>query len=157
MAWRAGRTDSAPYGIARYYIQPAKPVQNAFIERYNRIYRGEILDADLVVATQEVQQLSDAWLVTYNEHRPHDALGQVPPLTYLARVTTRSESNSMRGPPDGEAYPTTTASRRQNAWGNTLRRRWQSFHREADHQPMQRPNHRHHQTLSRACNRNECR
>ena len=35
----------------------------------------------------------DAWLVTCNEHRPHDALGRVPPLTYLARVTTRSESN----------------------------------------------------------------
>ena len=41
--------------------------------------------------TQGVQPLSDTWLVTYNEHRPHDALGRVPPLIYLARVTPRSE------------------------------------------------------------------
>ena len=49
--------------------------------------------ADRFVSMQAVQQLSDAWLATDNEHRPHDALGRVPPLTYLARVTTRSESN----------------------------------------------------------------
>ena len=81
------------HGIARYDIQPGKPVQNAFIERFNRTYREEVLDAFLWVSTQDVQQLSDAWLVTYNEHRPHDALGRVPPLTYMARVIPRSESN----------------------------------------------------------------
>ena len=68
-------------------------MQNACIERFDRTYREEVLDAFLWVSTQEVQQLSDAWLVTYDEHRPHDALGRVPSLTYLARVTTRSESN----------------------------------------------------------------
>ena len=46
-----------------------------------------------IVSTPEVQELSDAWLINYNEHRPHDALGRVSPLTYLARVTPRSESN----------------------------------------------------------------
>ena len=78
--------------IARYYIQPGKPVQNAFIERFNRTYREEVFNAYLFASTQQVQQLSDAWLVTYNEHRPHDALGRVPSLTYLSRVTSRSES-----------------------------------------------------------------
>ena len=74
-------------------MQPGKPVQNAFIERFNRTYREEVFDAYLFVSTQDVQQLSDAWLVTYNEHRPHDAPGLVPPLTYLARVIPRSKSN----------------------------------------------------------------
>ena len=68
-------------------------MQNAFIERFNRTYREGVLDAYLFVSTQEVQQLSDAWLVTYNEHQPHEALGRVRPLTYLARVTPRSQSN----------------------------------------------------------------
>ena len=81
------------HGMVRLDIQPGTPVQHAFIERFNRTYREEILDASLFVSTPEVQQLSDAWLITYNEHRPHDALGRVPPLTYLARVTPRSESN----------------------------------------------------------------
>ena len=79
--------------IARLYIQPGKPVQNACIERLNRTFREEVLDACLLVSTPEVQELSDAWRITYNEHRPHDALGRVPPLTYLARVTPRSESS----------------------------------------------------------------
>ena len=35
---------------------------NAFIERFNRTYREEVLDDFLWVSTQEVQQLSDAWL-----------------------------------------------------------------------------------------------
>ena len=90
---RSGRSRHAEVPIARYYIQPGEPAQNAFIERFNRTYREEVLDAVLWVSTQDVQQLSDAWLVTDNEHRPHDALGRVPQLTYLARGTTRSESN----------------------------------------------------------------
>ena len=128
--------------IARYYIQPGKPVQNAFIERFNRTYREEVLDADLFVSTQEVQQLSDAWLVTYNEHRPHDALGRVPPLTYLARVTTRSESNSAwsscRGslPYQGTWWPPrivgSRGRRHRVAWGSTA-----SEHR---HRRRRRPN-----------------
>ena len=74
------------------YIEPGKPVQNAFIERFNRTYREEVLNAYLFHSTQEAQALSDAWLVEYNEHRPHDALGRVPPLTNLPRVSSPSKS-----------------------------------------------------------------
>jgi putative transposase len=81
-------------GIGLQYIQPGKPVQNAFIERFNRTYREEVLNAYLFHSTQEAQQLSDAWLVDYNERRPHDALGRVPPLTYLPRVLTAPESTN---------------------------------------------------------------
>lgn len=82
----------AQRGIGLQYIQPGKPVQNAFIERFNRTYREEVLNAYLFHSTHEAQQLSDAWLVDYNERRPHDALGRVPPLTYLPRVSTPAES-----------------------------------------------------------------
>ena len=84
----------AQRGIGLQYIQPGKPVQNAFMERFNRTYREEVLNAYLFHSTHEAQQLSDAWLVDYNERRPHDALGRVPPLTYLPRVSTPSESRS---------------------------------------------------------------
>ena len=69
------------HGIVRLYIQPGKSVQSAFIARFNRTYREEVLDAYLFASTPEVQEVSDAWLITYNEHRPHDALGRVPPRT----------------------------------------------------------------------------
>ena len=62
-----------------------KPAPNAFIERFNRTYREEVLNAYLFHSAQEAQQLSDAWLVDYHERRPHDALGRLPPLTLLPR------------------------------------------------------------------------
>lgn len=86
--WAAAR------GITLIHIQPGKPVQNAFIERFNRTYREEVLNAYLFHSTAEAQALSDAWLVDYNEHRPHDALGRVPPLTYLPRVSPVPESRN---------------------------------------------------------------
>ena len=41
----------------------------------------------------QVQEITDAWLATYNTERPHDSLGQVPPLTFLPRPNTPAESS----------------------------------------------------------------
>lgn len=69
-------------------------MQNAFMERFNCTYREEVLNAYLFHSTHEAQQFSNAWLIYYNERRPHDALGRVPPLTYLPRVSTPSGSSN---------------------------------------------------------------
>jgi hypothetical protein len=61
---------------------------------FNRTYREEVLNAYLSRSTAEAQALSDTWLADYNEHRPHDALGRVPPLTYLPRVSPVPESRN---------------------------------------------------------------
>jgi putative transposase len=84
---------AADRGIALRFIEPGKPNQNAFIERFNRTYRTEVLNAYVFEATGQVQQITDPWLIEYNEQRPHDALGRVPPLTYLPRATTTGESS----------------------------------------------------------------
>jgi putative transposase len=60
-----------------HYIQPGKPDQNACIERFNRSYRGEILNAHLVDTVGELQALSSSWLHVYNRERPHDSLRQL--------------------------------------------------------------------------------
>jgi len=78
--------------ISLGYIQPGKPDQNAFIERFNRTYREEVLDAYLFDSLEQVRAITEAWLATYNTERPHDSLGQVPPLTFLPRLETVPES-----------------------------------------------------------------
>lgn len=74
-------------GIEIRYIQPGKPDQNAFVERFNRSFRQEVLDAYLFDSVDEAQDLSDDWLTDYNENRPHDSLGGIPPAQFLPRPT----------------------------------------------------------------------
>ena len=73
-------------GIRLMFIQPGKPNQNAFIERFNRSFRTEVLDACLFDSVDQVQAQADAWLTDYNEQRPHESLGNVPPAVYMPRT-----------------------------------------------------------------------
>ena len=82
----------AAHGVATHDIQPGQPDQNAYIERFNRSFRTEVLTAHLVESLAELRALTTTWLRIYNEQRPHDSLGRVPPLTFLSRPTTDRES-----------------------------------------------------------------
>jgi len=74
------------------YIQPGKPDQNAFIERFNRTFREEVLDAYLFDSLEQVREITEAWLATYNTEQHHDSLGRVPPLTFRPRSESPLES-----------------------------------------------------------------
>ena len=66
------------------HIQPGQPQQNAFIERFNRTYREEVLNAYVFETLTQVRLITDHWLEVYNHERPHRALGRVPPSRYAA-------------------------------------------------------------------------
>lgn len=72
--------------ITIQYIQPGKPMQNGYIERFNRTYRQDILDAHLFYEINQVNELSEEWLDDYNNYRPHESLGGVPPKKYKTEL-----------------------------------------------------------------------
>lgn len=66
------------------YIQPGKPQQNAYVERYNRTVRYDWLAQTVFDSIEEVQESATRWLWTYNNERPNMALGGITPMQRLA-------------------------------------------------------------------------
>ena len=73
-------------GIELRFIQPGKPNQNGFIERFNKSFREEVLNANLFNTMSEAQEAAEVWLTDYNEYRPHESLGDMPPAMFKPRV-----------------------------------------------------------------------
>jgi putative transposase len=69
-------------GVILHWIQPGKPTQNAYIERFNGSFRRELLDAHLFRSLAHVRQLVDKWRHDYNTQRPHQALNFMTPIEF---------------------------------------------------------------------------
>lgn len=69
-------------GVTLHHIQPGKPTQNAYIERFNRSFRYEVLDAHLFDDLEQVREIAWEWMISYNEERPHASLNNLTPAQY---------------------------------------------------------------------------
>jgi len=132
IAWRGKpaqiRTDNGPEFIAGelsdwcssnhihlQYIQPGKPTQNAFVERFNGSFRKDILDAYLFSSLAQVRILSQEWLRDYNHHRPHEALDNLSPVAFKERAV-----NSGKWPGANPALQFPTIHSLSNNWRKWL-------------------------------------
>jgi putative transposase len=70
-------------GISIQYIQPGKPQQNAYVERYNRTVRHEWLDQNIIESIEEAEDYATQWLWTYNNERPNMGIGGITPAQKL--------------------------------------------------------------------------
>ncbi len=65
-------------------IQKGKPSENAIVDRFNRTYREDILDSNLLFSLDYAQEITDTWIEDYNTLRPHEALNYLTPSEYAA-------------------------------------------------------------------------
>ena len=90
------RTDNGPEFIAQVFedfcknkinhvrIQKGKPSQNGFIERFNRTFREDVMDAHIFRNLSEVREITETWMDDYNNNHPHESLGNKPPIEFMA-------------------------------------------------------------------------
>jgi putative transposase len=75
-------------GVKLHFIEPGKPVQNAFVESFNGKMRDECLNEHWFRTLGEARQTIEAWRRDYNQVRPHSALGNRTPQEFAARGAT---------------------------------------------------------------------
>jgi putative transposase len=75
-------------GVRLLFIQPGRPMQNGFIERFNRTYRQEVLNCYVFETLGEVRRMTEDWQRRYNEERRHESLGNLTPRQYLMAKST---------------------------------------------------------------------
>lgn len=70
------------HGVLQEFIRPGKLTQNAFIERFNRMYRTKILDFYLFRTLNKEREIIELWLTEYDSERPHESLSNLMPEVY---------------------------------------------------------------------------
>lgn len=81
------------HGVSLHFIQPGKPVQNAFIESFNGKFRDECLNENWFVTLQEAQGVIEAWRREYNEERTHSTIGDVTPMEFIRNHSHRPRAS----------------------------------------------------------------
>jgi putative transposase len=79
---RALESWAAAHEVELAPIEPGKPTQNGYVERFNRTFREGVLDVYAFGELEEVRDESTRWLYDYNHDRPHLALDRQPPVVY---------------------------------------------------------------------------
>ena len=69
-------------GVALQFIQPGKPIQNAFTESFNGRLRDECLNESWFVSLADAQRTIEAWRIDYNVARPHSGLANRTPAEF---------------------------------------------------------------------------
>ena len=81
-------------GVRLNFIEPGKPIQNAFIESFNGRFRDECLNENWFLDLDDARCIIEAWRVDYNTNRPHSALVYATPEEFASSIQ-RQASGEM--------------------------------------------------------------
>lgn len=73
-------------GVELCHIQPGKPQQNGFIERFNASFRREFLNAYLFELLSQALEMVWFWQQDYNQNRTHESLNNLPSEAYRKQL-----------------------------------------------------------------------
>jgi putative transposase len=82
---------TADTGVDWHYIDPGKPVQNAFIESFNGRLRDEFLNETLFTSLVQARAALEEWRRDYNTVRPHSRIGWLTPAVYAQQLTATGQ------------------------------------------------------------------
>ena len=71
------------------FIQPGKPIQNAYAESFNGRLRDECLNANWFTSLSDARRKIESWRQDYNQQRPHSSLNYLPPVEFARNVVER--------------------------------------------------------------------
>jgi putative transposase len=73
-------------GVRLEFIQPGKPVQNAYVESFNGRLRDECLNANWFTSLSDARRKVETWRLDYNQQRPHSSLDYMPPAEFARKA-----------------------------------------------------------------------
>ena len=73
------------------YLKMSEEEFLAYIERFNRTYREEVLSAFLFESIEQIKEITHHWIWEYNNIRPHKSLMNMPPVQFLLKYGKLSE------------------------------------------------------------------
>lgn len=86
---------SKPAGVKLHFIDPGRPVQNAFIESFNGKLRDECLNLHWFVSLEEARRIIKLWRIDYNTTRPHSSLGYMTPEAFRLSFEKKLENDKI--------------------------------------------------------------
>lgn len=104
------------HAVRIHFIDPGKPMQNAFVESFNDKMRAECLNVNWFTDLEDAQVRIEAWRREYNELRPHSSIGRIPPAEFARRVADLWSPPA----PDGPQHAQFSAARNEESVMLTL-------------------------------------
>ena len=84
------------HGVQLRFIDPGKPIQNAFIESFNGRFRDECLNQHWFINLGHARRVVETWRLDYNRARPHSSLGYLTPNEFANQVRDTSPDALFR-------------------------------------------------------------